>query len=89
MALETAGRATDGARLERFTLLFTLTARRWPVMEHERKDRPSEAAVVPMGAGRRCRSCGVGQCFRMRWTKLSSTRALAEIIGSRVNHAYF
>jgi hypothetical protein len=61
MALKTAGRATDGASLEQFTLLFALTASRWPVMEHEQKDRPSETAVFPMGAGRRCRSCGVGQ----------------------------
>jgi hypothetical protein len=55
-------RATDGASLEQFNLLFTLTALRWPVMKHEPKDRPSETAVFPMGAGRRCCSCGVGGC---------------------------
>jgi hypothetical protein len=60
MALQTGCRATDGASLEQFTLLFTLTARRCPVMKHEHKDSPSETAVFPMGAGRRCCTCGAG-----------------------------
>jgi hypothetical protein len=48
--------------LKQFKPLFTLTARRYcrPVMRREHKDRPSETAVFPMGAGRRCCGCGVG-----------------------------
>jgi hypothetical protein len=41
-------------------------------MRREHKDRPSETALFQMGAGRRCCSCGVGKCTRMRWTKLAT-----------------